>query len=182
MKKQLFVLLAGATLLFAACKKESNSNLASTDTPSMEELAKKKGKPFIGSMTYTFVTNYDLPCDCGTNFPVGNLYGTGTISPIGNATSKIKPCATPLFSGETRIGDHIAIECGSFVTCDGELYCYTYPYNLMYTASGAVGTIKCDFVGGTGRFKKATGSFTGTITVPYGQGVAYFTNINGILY
>lgn len=179
MRNLLFIAFS-ATVIFASCKKDDACMQPAT-TSSTTETAKKAGVPFKGSMTYNFVAE-NVPCDCGSYFPVGNLFGTGNLTHLGNATSKIKPCAAPLMNGDVRIGDIIGVECGSFVAANGdEVYCHTYPYNLYYTATAAVGTITCDFVGGTGKFANATGSFTGTITVPYGQGIATFTNIDGTI-
>lgn len=180
MKNQVLLLLACAALGFSSCKK-TDCNEPTTAAPSLEATAKNAGKPFKGSMVYNF-TGENVPCDCGSYYPVGNLVGSGNITHLGNATSRIKPCAQPLIVGGQEIGQIIGIECGSFVAANGdELYCYTYPYNLMYTATALAGTIKCDFVGGTGKFKNATGSFTGNISVPYGQGIANFTNIDGLI-
>lgn len=180
--KHLFLIALGSAVLFASCKKEDNCvKPGSTNTTAVENVAKKSGVPFTGSMTYQFVGE-NVPCDCGEFTAVGNLVGTGNLSHLGNATSKIKPCAQPLIQNGAMIGQLIGIECGSFVAANGdEVYCHTYPYNLYFTATAAVGTINCDFVGGTGKFANATGSFTGTITVPYGQGIATFTNINGTI-
>jgi hypothetical protein len=179
--KYLLLLALSTAVLFTSCKKEDSCVKPISNAAATGSVAKKAGVPFTGSMTYQFVGE-NVPCDCGSYFPVGNLSGTGILTHLGNSTSKIKPCAAPLMNGDVRIGDIIGVECGSFIAANGdEVYCYTYPYNLYYTATAAVGTIKCDFVGGTGKFKDATGSFTGTITVPYGQGIANFTNIDGLI-
>lgn len=178
--KNLFFVAIGTLVLFASCKKEDNC-VKPANTTAVENVAKKSAVPFKGSMTYAFVEE-NVPCDCGEFSPVGNLHGTGDLTHLGSATSKIKPCAKMLIQNGTPIGQTIGIECGSFVAANGdEVYCHTYPYNLYFTATAAVGTINCDFVGGTGKFANATGSFTGTVTVPYGQGIATFTNINGTI-
>ncbi|MCD6062190.1 MAG: hypothetical protein K0R82_101 [Flavipsychrobacter sp.] len=179
--KNLFFIAIGTLVMFASCKKEDNCVKPDANATSIENTAKKSAVPFTGSMTYSFVGE-NVPCDCGEFQAVGNLHGTGNLTHLGNATSKIKPCATYLMQNGNPIGQTIGVECGSFVAANGdEVYCHTAPYNLYFTATAAVGTINCDFVGGTGKFANATGSFTGTVTVPYGQGIATFTNINGTI-
>ncbi|MBS1773048.1 MAG: hypothetical protein JST82_09305 [Bacteroidetes bacterium] len=189
--KSRLLLIAAAVMIIASCRKSNESPIQSvqnagteTETPavSTSKSTKDCGKPFHGEMIYYFTNDFNLPCNCGTATPVGNLFGTGNLSHLGLSTSKIKPCSVPIMVGTNYIGDHIAVECGSFVAANGdELYCYTYPYDLMFGATAAVGTIHCDFVGGTGRFKHATGSFTGTITVSYTAPTATLTGITGTI-
>ncbi len=173
-------LLLGIVLLASSCRKTENvvPSGASADIAATA----KQSRPISGNMYYQFASDYDLPCDCGSNFPAGNFYGSGTMTHLGNANSKIKPCVSPIFSGTTQIGNHVAIECATFIAANGdEIWCTTRPYNLMFGATAASGTAIVDFVGGTGRFANATGTVTGLVTVPYGTGTASFTNINGTI-
>lgn len=179
--KNKLLLMAFAALFLASCSKESNTTTSAISTD-QASLAKQgpQARPFTGSMTYNFAPNENLPCDCGDFFPIGTFSGTGNLSHLGKTTSLIKPCVGPLLQDGNLIGNHVGVECAYFVAANGDsLYCYTYPYDLYFTPVGGVGVATVDFVGGTGRFKNATGTFTGTVTV--GQSTATFTNLNGTI-
>lgn len=178
MKKMLLFLLSGA-LMVTACNKGTKEDISNS---AVVKTVGKQARPFTGSITYHFATDFDLPCDCGAYYPAGSFYGTGNLSHLGMSSSKIKPCLSPLFSGTEHIGDHVGVECASFVAANGdELYLYTHPYDLMTSGPYGIGTCTADFVGGTGRFASATGSFTGTVTVHAATGTATLTNINGTI-
>lgn len=180
MKLQLSALLLGA-ILIASCKKDANE-LTPAVSQSQLTAAAKSATPFQGYINFQFSTTQNLPCDCGSYYPVGTFSGTGIITHLGNASCMIKPCVAPLMNGDVHYGDHVGVECGEFTSANGDkIYCYTHPFDLLYTATAAVGNTAIDFVGGTGRFQNATGSITGTVTVPYGTGTASFTNINGTI-
>lgn len=179
--KSKLLLAAFAALSFASCSKDGNitTSAISTDQASM---AKKgpQARPFSGTMSYNFAANENLPCDCGDFFPVGTFSGTGNLSHLGKTFSLIKPCVQPIIQDGNYIGNHVGVECAYFVAANGDsLYCYTYPYDLLFTPMGAIGVAKVDFTGGTGRFKNATGTFTGTVTV--GQTTASFTGLSGTI-
>lgn len=177
MKKLLFVALGA--LLIASCSKDG-SDIANVE-PDAGSLAKTQGRPFTGSMSYNANMNADLPCNCGDFAPVGTFDGTGNLSHLGKTTSMIKPCVAPLIQDGNYVGFYVGVECAYFVAANGDsLYMYTHPYNLYFTPVGGVGVATVDFVGGTGRFKNATGQFTGTVTV--GQTSATFTNLKGTIY
>lgn len=180
MKVQLF-LSVGLVLMFSACSKDNNADLQPTAaTESISTVAKKQSVPIKGAINYNFVINYDMPCDCGSYYPVGTLYGEGNLSHLGKTSSYIKPCVAPIITDGSHIGDHVGVECGSFVAANGdEVYLYTYPYDLIYTPMGAIGYLKADVVGGTGRFANATGSVTGKVTVLTTS--ASFSDINGTI-
>ncbi|MES2702051.1 MAG: hypothetical protein V4649_05400 [Bacteroidota bacterium] len=182
MKKSLLTLMSAA-VLFASCSKNDNKeNGTVCGVRPTQTAAAKSAQPFTGQITYHFTMDYDLPCDCGSYYPAGNFYGTGNLTHLGASSSRIKPCLSPIFSGTTQIGDHVGVECASFVAANGdELYMYTHPYDLMYSGSVATGTCNVDFAGGTGRFAGATGSFTGTVTVHPATGMATLTDINGTI-
>src|SRR4051812_23104638 len=114
MRKQL-LLGVGSIMLLFSCSKDNNTTLSVTPGEQQHKVAGRTSSAFTGSMSYHFTTDYDLPCECGSYYVVGNLYGTGNMSHMGATTSKIKPCVSPLFSGDNHIGDHVAIECASFV-------------------------------------------------------------------
>lgn len=177
--KNKLLLMAAATILLASCSKDNDSIVPTVNQESMMKQG-PQARPFSGSMTYTFAANQNLPCDCGDFFPVGTFYGTGSLSHLGNTTSLIKPCVAPIIQDGNYIGDHVGVECAYFVAANGDsLYCYTYPYDLLYGPTGATGVVKVDFVGGTGRFANATGSFTGTVTI--GPSNATFTGLKGTI-
>ena len=177
--KNKLILVACAAIMLASCSKSNDSIVPVVNT---EDLAKKgpKSRPFSGSMSYSFAPNQNLPCNCGDFFPVGTFSGSGNLSHMGKSSSLIKPCVKPIIQDGNYIGDHVGVECAFFVAANGDsLYCYTYPYDLLYTPVGAVGIAKVDFVGGTGRFANATGSFTGTVTI--GASGATFTGLTGTI-
>lgn len=177
--KNKLILVACAAIILASCSKSNDSIVPVVNT---EDMAKQgpQARPFSGSMSYSFAPNQNLPCDCGDYYPVGTFSGSGSLSHLGNSSSLIKPCVKPIFQDGNYIGDHVGVECAFFVAANGDsLYCYTYPYDLLYTPVGAVGIAKVDFVGGTGRFANATGTFTGTVTVS--QTGATFTGLTGTI-
>ena len=182
MKKYL-MLSAFAVLLLSACSKDNSVvPTVDEDDTSIESLERRRGKknfrPFRGNLYYQFSTNQDLPCDCGELYPVGTFEGVGRLTHFGNTTSLIKPCVSPLFEDGVQVGEYVGVECAYFEAANGDIaYLYTHPYNLLYTPGGAVGTATVDFVGGTGRFKRAKGQFTGTVTVL--GATASFTNLKG---
>ena len=133
MRNQLLLLAAGATLFAASCKKSDNIVCDAKPAANTEATSKKAGVPFTGSMVYAFGTEANLPCECGSFFPIGTLAGTGNLSHLGNATSMIKPCVAPLIQNGQQIGDHVGVECGSFVAANGdELFCHTYPVSYTH--------------------------------------------------
>ena len=191
MKKQLLFIVCAA-LVITSCRKSTDSvpfNTSnqqsvptSNNTTTNPHNSGRSANPFRGSMNYVFVSDYDLPCSCGAYYVVGNLYGTGEFAHLGLVTSRIKPCVSPIFTSGVHTGDHVAVECAFLTAANGdELDCYTHPYDLIYGPTAAVGTVHVDFVGGTGRFADATGSFTGTVTVPYGTGTASLTDVDGTI-
>jgi hypothetical protein len=140
------------------------------------------GVPFKGSILYHANTSFDLPCNCQGMYPAGTFSGSGTLTHLGLTTSNIKPCVYPMFSPEgSYIGNHVGIECASFVAANGdELYLNIHPYDILFTAAGAVGYATVDIIGGTGKFSSATGNFTGTVSILSATDAA-FTNINGTI-
>lgn len=181
MKNKLTLVACAAVMFLASCSK-SNDSIVPTVSVDQASTMKKgpQARPFSGSMAYTFAPNENLPCDCGDYFPIGTFSGNGNLSHLGNTTSMIKPCVAPIIQDGNYIGDHVGVECAYFVAANGDsLYCYTHPYDLYYTSAGGVGVATVDFVGGTGRFANATGSFTGTVTV--GQVGATFTGLTGTI-
>src|SRR4051812_20653383 len=105
MKLQLSLLLAGVVLI-ASCKKESTEVTPAASQNQLSAMA-KSAVPFKGSINFQFSTTQNLPCDCGSYYPVGTFFGTGNITHLGNATSMIKPCVAPLMNGDVHYGDHV---------------------------------------------------------------------------
>lgn len=177
--KNYLLLSAFAVLLLSACSKDNS--VVPTANEGTSSLAKKnQSLPFKGSLSYSYSTTQDLPCDCGDLYPVGTFEGSGNLSHFGMAKSLIKPCVAPYFEDGVQIGEYVGVECAYFEAANGDVaYLYTHPYNLLYTPGGAVGNATVDFVGGTGRFKNATGQFTGTVTVL--GATASFTNLSGTI-
>jgi hypothetical protein len=100
---------------------------------------------------------------------------------MGFTTSTIKPCASLIISGGTATGEHVGVECAIFRAANGdELYVHANPYDIMFTAAGPVGTADVDIIGGTGRFRHASGHFTGTVSILSATD-ATLTNINGTI-
>jgi len=157
-------------VVLVSCSK-SNPDLVTSNQPSSTNQtlsgARMTGSPFKGSISYTATSEYDLPCDCGSYFSVGTYAGSGTLTHLGLSTSDIKPCVSPIFSSTGAfMGDHVGVECAYFIAADGDkLYLSIHPYDILFTPSGPVGNVNVDFVGGTGKFASATGSFTGTVSI-----------------
>jgi len=166
MKLRLFSLFLVA-ITIASCSKSKDNVLTTSSTEASKFGAGKSvGKPFSGSILYHFSSAFDLSCNCQTYYPAGNFYGTGNLTHLGLSSSKIKPCVAPIYSGGVYIGNHVGVECASFVAADGdELYLSIHPYDILFTAAGPVGIATVDFAGGTGKFSSATGSFTGTVSI-----------------
>jgi hypothetical protein len=189
MKKQL-LLFVSAALIFSSCSKSNSNNAvpdpnttSATNGSTQPKVAGRGAKEFSGSLAYSFTTAFDLPCTFGSFTPVGNLYGTGTISHLGLSSSKIKPCVIPIFSGGTQIGDSVGVECATLVSASGdEVYTNIRPYGLYFIGpTSAMGMLHADITGGTGRFAGATGGFTGTVTVFFSTGTATCTGITGTI-
>ena len=173
MKKLLTIMCAAFVL--ASCNKSSNE-ITPFNTVSAEDAengALKRGncdndnwQPFKGSLVYHYTESFNLPCNCGNFADAGNFFGNGKMTHLGKTTSKIKPCISLIFSGSNPIGVHVGQECGSFVAANGdELYTTVAPYDMYFNSTGgAAGTLQVTFAGGTGKFKKAKGSFTGYTT------------------
>jgi hypothetical protein len=175
------VLIAALALLgFASCKKE-DIQATNAEGISLQSVA-KKSVPLSGSMSYTPSQNYDMSCDCGGLSPFLTFSGTGSMTHLGNVTSSyIKPCTAPIFNENGFVGLHVGIECASpFVASNGDqLNISIAPYNVYINNTGTfTGTVSCSIAGGTGRFSNASGSFTGTLTIPP-SGPSTFSNISG---
>lgn len=180
MKLQLLSIL-GAALLISSCTKSSNEELTGNTTPNTLSNARVAGKPFKGAMMYHYNSELDLTCDCQEYTSAGTFSGTGNITVLGLTTSDIKPCAAPIFAGGAFVGNHVGVECASFVAANGDkVYLYTHPYDVVFTAAGLVGHPSIDIIGGTGRFSAATGSFTATLTILTASDAA-LTDINGTI-
>jgi hypothetical protein len=184
MKKQLLLIACAASLILS-CSKTKNETLAANPLAANSSVrsAARAANPFTGSITYQFSTEFDLPCDCGSFYPGGNFFGTGNFSHLGLSTSKIKPCLSPVIVDGVQTGNHVGVECASFVAANGdEVYLHTHPYDLMFVGPAtAAGACNVDIVGGTGRFATATGSFTGLVTVYFATGTATMTDVNGAI-
>ena len=81
MKKKLLLFMCAAVII-SSCHKENNelpdqANSKATNNASGSHSAGRSASRFTGSMNYAFTGAYDLPCDCGANYVVGNLFGTG---------------------------------------------------------------------------------------------------------
>lgn len=188
--KSIFIALA--VMAVTACNKstnkviptaESTNTLQSADVQS-SAMAKKSGVPFKGSLSYSINMSLGLPCNCGALATVGDFEGTGTVTHMGLLKAKNKTCVAPIIVSGNYVGNQITVQCASFTAANGdEIYCNIPSYNLMFTANGtATGTLEAEFTGGTGRFAGATGSFTGTMTVPLSNpGLAVLSNINGTI-
>jgi hypothetical protein len=166
-------------LAIGSCRK-ANNDMQTGDKPNVAAAA-KTARPFSGTMTYHFTTDFDLACTHPSTIPAGNYLGAGNLSHLGATTSKFEPCIVPLFSGNNVIGLHVMHVCGSFVASNGdEVYCSSRPYDLMFTNTGAVGSTTIDFAGGTGRFANASGTITGIVTND-NSGNSVLSNINGTI-
>jgi hypothetical protein len=175
-----FLSIICMVLAISSCRK-ANNNVQTSNQPNASSAAKATERPFSGSMSYHFTTDFDLACNYNQSIPAGNYIGSGNLSHLGASTSKFEPCIVPIFSGNNVIGLHVMHVCGSFTASNGdELYCSSRPYNLMFTSTGAVGTTTIDFAGGTGRFANASGTITGVVTNDnYGNSV--LSNIQGTI-
>jgi hypothetical protein len=183
MKNQL-VLLSAAILFITSCSKTNNNSVVPVANQStMPKAAARASNPLSGSIHYTYTTSFDLPCDCGTTAaPAGNYSGTGILTHLGLSSTKIKPCLSPLYSGTTLIGQHVAVECNTLTAANGdELYCNILPYDILFVGADAIGVCNVDIAGGTGRFAGATGHFAGMATVHLTTGTADLTGISGTI-
>jgi hypothetical protein len=177
------VLLAVVALLIIASCRKANNIMGTEDGSNVPTNSANKSHavPFKGTMTYMLNNTLNLPCNCGTSFAVGDFDGSGNVTHMGLLKSKNKTCASPIMVGPTQIGNHITVQCGSFIAANGdEIYVNISPYDLLFGNTSAVGSLSAEFTGGTGRFVNATGSFTGTITLNYATpNIITLTNING---
>lgn len=200
MKSYLVLSVFAASLLFASCAKDTQTQPATpvATQSSIDEMSKKDkhnwdddddrdcnrcddGKKLKGSMTFHISETYDLPCNCGQFQSAGTYSGSGNISHMGNTTSDIKPCIAPIFQGTALVGYHVGVQCGSLKAANGNyLYVNINPYDLNFTNAGAVGVVKIDIIGGTGKFKKATGKFKAN-TSNDGQGNVTLDIIKGMI-
>jgi hypothetical protein len=146
-----------------------------------ESVSKNDGSPFKGALTLSFAPESNMPCDCQGFMDAGTYVGSGNLTHLGLSTAEIKPCIAPIFSGNALIGYHVGVQCGYFKAANGDVVnCSVHPYDLLFTAIGGVGNVTVDFAGGTGKFKNASGSFTG-YTTNDGQGNVTLTNIDGTI-
>jgi hypothetical protein len=189
MKKQL-LLIAITVLFISSCSKSNNNNVApssetavSASQSSQSKIAGKCGKALTGSLNYAFTDAFDLPCVYGSFTPVGNLYGTGTLTHLGLSSSKIKPCVSPIYLGTVQIGDSVGVECATLVAANGDqVFTHIRPYGLYFiSATSASGILYADITGGTGRFAGATGGFSGVVTVFFSLGTATCAGITGTI-
>jgi hypothetical protein len=175
--------------IIPACKKSAitdpcaaqNASRTSTGDLNSGAMAKTTGRPFKGSVLYTLDTTISLPCNCGSMSTLGSFKGVGTLTHFGLMTSKNKTCVAPILVNGNFIGYHITITCGTFTTANGDEIAVDIPtYDVFFNSTSATGTMTGNFTGGTGRFVNATGSFTGTITIPISNpAIATLTNIDG---
>ncbi len=190
-KKLLIIALVAATAM--GCNKAANNHgiapsaeatLAASDVMPEGAAGKSTARPFKGSLTYNLNTSLGLPCNCGSLIPLGDFEGAGTVTHMGLLKAKNKTCVAPIIVSGNYVGNRITVECASFVAANGDqIFCNIPPYDLYFTAQGvATGTLEAEFTGGTGRFVNATGSFTGTMTVPLSNtNTAVLSNINGTI-
>lgn len=192
MKKEL-LLLAAVLLFIGSCKKDNSvqpagqnqiSTLARESEGSDDD--NSDGNPhsraFHGSITYQLSATDFLTCNCGNLSSAGTYTGSGTLSHLGITTSNIKPCFAPIFSGNNVVGLYTGSECASFVAANNDVvYLNTHPYNLMFTNTGASGSVTIDIIGGTGRFNNASGSFTATVTLNATHTTGALDNISGTI-
>ncbi|OSZ78945.1 hypothetical protein CAP35_12060 [Chitinophagaceae bacterium IBVUCB1] len=192
--KNSFLYIAAISIIAVSCSKRSATN--HTTSPTTETIitedaslttgsaGKSTSRPFKGSLTYQLNTSLGLPCNCGPLIPLGDFEGTGTVTHMGLLKAKNKTCAAPIIVNGNYVGNRITAQCASFTAANGDqIFCNIPPYDLYFTAQGvATGTLEAEFTGGTGRFANATGSFTGTMTVPLSNpNTAVLSNINGTI-
>ncbi len=187
------LLIAACALAFAtSCNKATNTAIPTANNANTVEsadlqstaMSKSSGRPFKGSLSYSINTSLGLSCNCGAMATVGDFEGTGTVTHVGLLKAKNKTCVAPIIVSGNYVGNHVVVQCASFVAANGdEIYCNIPAYDLYFTANGvATGTLEAEFTGGTGRFAGATGSFAGTMTVPLSNpGLAVLSNINGTI-
>lgn len=192
MKNKLLIIALIASVV-AGCTKSANNNIVSPDTnKSVSDntqlpdgvASKSTARPFKGSLSYQINASLNLPCNCGPMGTVGDFEGKGTVTHMGLLRAKNKTCVAPIIVNGNYVGNRIVPQCASFVAANGdEIYCNIPAYDLYFTANGvATGILEAEFTGGTGRFANATGSFSGTMTVPLSNpGVATLSNINGTI-
>jgi hypothetical protein len=178
MKKLLTIAIAA--FVFVGCSKKEDilpAPIVTSETDLTDDSRLKRsnddddnncneGRPFKGSIVYKYTEAFNLPCNCGTFSDAGNYFGNGVFTHLGKTTSKIKPCISMIFSGSTPIGVHVGQECGFFQSANGDiLNCVTLPYDMYFVSTGGLtGYVTVNFSGGTGKFKKAKGSFKGYTT------------------
>lgn len=175
MKKN-YLLALIVTLIFASCSKEEDPIVSSGSEQNQSEVLNKKSsyKEIEGKLTYNATTAFDLSCySCNGSDRSGNFYGTGNLEHLGKISSKTKACVSLIFGQNGPIGVHVYNQCCTFTAPNGDdLTLTTDGYDLYFNQSGvAVGTCKFEFAGGTGKYKKSSGSFKGKV-LNYGT---YFT-------
>lgn len=174
--KNNFLLALLVALVFVSCSKEETLVPVGASSPQNESgvLNKKEGyKEIAGTLTYNRATDFDINCgDHWTEgyFNDGSYLGQGELDGLGKTTSKTKAWVNMIYvSGNPYpVGVHVGYQCCSFFANSGdELFLTTDGYDLYFNSQGvATGECKFYFAGGTGKYKDASGSFTGYVENP----------------
>lgn len=192
MKNKLLIVALMAAIAVGCNKATNNHGLTPSAEATIAEntdlpegaAGKSTARPFKGSLTYNLNTSLSLPCNCGPLIPLGDFEGTGTVTHMGLLKARNKTCIAPIIVSGNYVGNRVTAQCASFVAANGDqIFCNIPPYDLYFTQQGvATGILEAEFTGGTGRFVNATGSFTGTMTVPLSNpNTAVLSNINGTI-
>lgn len=168
--KSNYLLALLVALVFVSCSKEETLVPVGASSTQNESgvLNKKDGyKEIEGKLTYNWTDAFDLSCNtCEDYDGSSNFLGSGNLEHLGKVSSKTKACVKLIISEGHFIGLHIYNQCCTFTAPNGdELKLTTDGYNLYWNANytAFVGTCKFYFAGGTGKYKNASGSFTGDV-------------------
>lgn len=156
-------MLATTTLFIVSCSK-NNDELAVPELDSTAQVAsKKKSEPFNGVLTMHPDATAQLSCGCQPGyFEIGPFAGNGTLTNFGYTQAITTPCVANIPNGITA-----NTQCVTYIDDKGhELYSIaSAPYDNVLDPNTylIVGTGNFTITGGTGKYHKATGTYTATV-------------------
>jgi len=169
MKTKILILFCLALLINSCSKTDAPLAPVTSNQTEVTDAAKKdKSKEIEGTFYYQATTDFDLTCfDCeAPYFDGGNYFGEGKIKHLGKTTSKTTVCLGFIFDQNYNVkGVHVANQCCSLFADGEEIYLTNDPYDLYINPNTgmAEGTVRFDFAGGTGKYRRASGYFIGEV-------------------
>ena len=169
--KKSYLLVLLVALIFTSCSKTEDVLIPATGNKAESGVLNKKSKVIEFEGTLTFKKSNTDNVSCGDHWSEnyvtdGSYLAKGKLEGLGNVTSPSKAWVN--FPGGGTI--HVGYVCSSFQLSEGtgnEIFLTTNGYDLHFVSSTlAVGNCNFNIAGGTGKYKYATGSFTGYVENP----------------